>query len=156
MNINVTLFGELITFAVLVWVTMKYIWPPLTQAMQNRQQKIADGLEAAEKGQKSLDLAKEKVKTQLKNAKHQAVDIIDQANMSAAKLVEAGKDKAHEDAKKILALAQSDVATQAEKAKQQLHGEIATLVIAATRKVLQKNIDVNANQKLIDKFIEEI
>jgi F-type H+-transporting ATPase subunit b len=153
---NATLLGELITFAILVWVTMKYIWPPITKAMQNRQKKIADGLAAAEKGQKSLELAEQKVKKQLKAAKGEAANIVDEASMSAAKLVEEGKHKAVEESKRILALAQSDVAKESEKAKHELRGEIADLVIIAARKVLHKNIDKAANQKLIDKVIEEI
>ncbi len=156
MNINVTLFGELITFAVLVWVTMKYIWPPIMKAIEERQKKIVDGLAAAEKGQKSLELAEQKVKKQLKDVKNTAGKIIDDANMNAARLVEEGKHKAVAEAKRILTLAQSDVATESEKAKQHLQGEIATLVIEAARKVLHKNIDKAANQKLIDKVIEEI
>lgn len=156
MGINITLVGELITFAILVWVTMKYIWPPIIKAMQERQKKIADGLAAAEKGQRSLELAEQKVKRQLKDVKNIASKIIDDANMSAAKLVEEGKHKAVAETKRILTLAQSDVATETEKAKQQLRSEIATLVIEAARKVLHKNIDKAANQKLIDKVIAEI
>lgn len=156
MNINATLIGEMITFAILVWVTMKYIWPPILKAMRDREKRIADGLEAAERGQKSLQLAEQKVTKQLKQVKIEAGNIVDEANMRAAQLVEKGKGKAQQEAKKIFTLAQSDIATETEKAKQQLHGQIATLVLAAAEKVLQGNIDAAANQKLIDKFIEEI
>ncbi|KPJ68130.1 MAG: hypothetical protein AMJ43_01630 [Coxiella sp. DG_40] len=156
MNINATLIGEMITFAILVWVTMKYIWPPIQKAMRDREKKIVDGLEAAEHGQKSLQLAEQRAIKQLKEAKAKAGNIIENANMQAAQLVEQGKGKAQQEAKKIFALAQSDVATEAEKVKQQLRSQIATLVLAAAEKVLQESIDAAANQKLIDKFIEEI
>ncbi len=156
MNINATLIGEMITFAILVWVTMKYIWPPLQKAMRDREKKIADGLEAAERGQKSLQLAEQRATKQLKQAKIEAENIKNDANMQAAQLVEKGKEKAQQEAKKIFTSAQSDIATEAEKTKQQLRGQIATLVLAAAEKVLQGSIDAAANQKLIDKFIEEI
>jgi len=156
MNINLTLVGEIITFAILVWVTMKYIWPPIMKAMQEREQTISDGLAAAEKGQKSLELAEKKSIEQLREAKTQANDVIDQANARGTQLIEESKGTASEAGKKMLALAKTDIATEKEKAQQQLQQQTAALVIAATEKVLQQSIDVAASQKLIDKAIEEI
>ncbi|MCK4609337.1 MAG: F0F1 ATP synthase subunit B [Gammaproteobacteria bacterium] len=156
MNINVTLFGELITFAVLVLVTMKYIWPPIMKAMAEREKKIVDGLEAAERGEKSLVLAEKKAKKQLQIAKGEASDIVGQANLRSAQVVEAAKDKAQQEAKKIHELAKSDIATESEKAKQQLKADVANLVVAATEKLIATNIDVATNKELIDKFIAEV
>jgi len=156
MNLNVTLLGELITFMVLVWVTMKFIWPPMLKALQDREKKIADGLEAAERGQKNLELAQAKIKTQLQAAKTDASDILEQANLRSAQLIEAAKETAITEAKKIHDLAKSDVAKEVETARLDLQKQVADLVIKATEKVLQQNIDVAANRKLINKVIEEI
>lgn len=156
MNINVTLIGELITFAVLVFVTMKYIWPPLFKAMEAREKKIADGLEAAERGQKAMDLAAQNVKKQLREAKAKSADIIDQANLRAAQVVEQAKGTAQTEAKKIHELAKSGIATETEKAKRDLYKQVVDLAVDAASKIIESNIDKAANKRLIDQFIEEI
>lgn len=156
MNVNITLLGEMITFAILVWVTMKYIWPPITKAMNERQKKIADGLEAAERGKRSLELAREKIRKQLQSAKIDAADTIEQANKRVSQMLEAAKKDAGEETRKILELAKSDIATQMKTAKHELRKQIAELVINSSRKVLQETVDVAADKQLIDKFIEEI
>lgn len=156
MNINLTLFGEAITFAILVWVTMKFIWPPISKAMQEREQKIADGLAAADKGKKSLELAEKRIKEQLRATKTQAADIIDQTNQRGAQVVEDAKTAANTEGKKILELAKADIATETEKAQQQLRQQTANLVVAATEKILQRELNAKTNQSLIDKVITEI
>ena len=156
MNINVTLIGELITFAVLVFVTMKYIWPPLLKVMEAREKKIADGLEAAERWQTAMELVAQKVKGQLRDAKTKSSGIVEQGNLRAAQLVEQAKGAAREEAKKIHELAKSDIATETEKAKRELYKQAADLAIAAACKIIETNIDNAANKKLINQFIEEI
>jgi F-type H+-transporting ATPase subunit b len=135
---------------------MKYIWPPLVKAIQDREKKIADGLEAAERGQKSLVLAEEKAKQEMHKAKAEGADIIEQANLRSAQLVEQAKGTAQEEAKKIHELAKSDIATETEKAKIELHKQVADLVVNAAGKIIESKIDKVASKKLIDKFIEEI
>ncbi len=156
MNINLTLFGELITFAILVWVTMKFIWPPISKAMQEREQKIADGLAAAEKGKKTLELAEDRSKKQLRQTRIDATKIVDQANQRAAQVVEEAKTRASTEGKKLLALAKTDIAREHDKAKDQLRQQIASLVIETTEKILQRNVDDKINKGLVDKVIEEI
>ena len=156
MNINLTLVGEMITFAILVWVTMKFIWPPITKAMREREKKIADGLEAATRGEKSLELAQEKVKKQLREVKLEASGIIDQANKRVAQMLEEAKDKASLEGKKMLDLAKADIGKEMEAAKEELLNQVAALVIEIAEKVLQKNIDAKTNAELINKLLEEI
>jgi F-type H+-transporting ATPase subunit b len=156
MDINITLFGEIITFAVLVWVTMKYIWPPLTKAMDERQKKIADGLEAAEKSKRNLELTEKNITKQLREVKVEAAAIIEQANQRAVQMIEEGKKNATEEGKKLLTVAKLGIDTEVESAKQQLQKEVADMVLAVTHKVLQQNINPAINQKLVDQFIAEL
>jgi F-type H+-transporting ATPase subunit b len=156
MDINLTLFGEIITFALLVWVTMKYIWPPLLKAMDERQKKIADGLEAAEKSKRNLELTEKNITKQLREAKIEASVIIDQANQRMAAIIEEAKKNASEEGKKMLAVARSGIATEVENAKQQLQKELAGMVMTTTAKILQQQINPEINQKLVDQFITEL
>ncbi|MCK4871002.1 MAG: F0F1 ATP synthase subunit B, partial [Gammaproteobacteria bacterium] len=117
MNINVTLLGEMITFGVLIFVTMKFIWPPITKAMDERQKKIADGLAAGARGEKNLELAQNKVKKELIAVKKDAVDIIDEANRRMAQIIDEAKAKADKEGKRILTAAQGDINKEMEAAK---------------------------------------
>src|SRR5271165_1529994 len=105
MNINATLLGQMITFAVFVWFTMRFVWPPITKALAERSQKIAEGLAAAERGKHELDLCQQEIVEQLKEAKVNADVIIDQANKRAHQIVDGAKDKAREEGQRLVALA---------------------------------------------------
>lgn len=156
MDINVTLFGEILTFAVLVWVTMKYIWPPLIKAMEERQQKIAAGLEAAQQGQYALELAQKNIAQQLHEAKDKATVILDRANKQANDLIEEGRVKAQNECAIILAKAKLDIEQEINKTKKELQQQVADLAIIAAEKILQQKIDDTMQQKLVDKLIAEI
>ena len=156
MDINATLLGEMLTFAVLVWATMKYIWPPLMQVMQERQQKIAAGLEAAQRGQQALELAQKTSTQQLQEAKSRAIVILDKANQQANNLIEASKSKAQDECAKIFTQAKLDMEQEIDKTKKELRQQTATLVIAATEKILQQKINQTTQQKLIGQLIAEI
>jgi F-type H+-transporting ATPase subunit b len=156
MNLNATLFGEMLTFAVLIWVTMKYIWPPLTKTMQERQQKIAAGLEAAQRGQHSLETARKNAAEQLQEAKNRAAEILDQASKQANGLIEEGKIKTEGECAKILAQAKRDIEQEINKTKKALQKQTVDLVIAATEKMLDQKIDAPTQDKLINQLIEEI
>jgi len=155
MDINVTLLVEILTFAILVWMTMKYIWPPILHAIEERQKKIADGLAAAERGELNLKLARKNVKEQLKKTKAESTNIIDQANKQAAKIIEAARDNAEKESKKILALAKEEIATEMETTKRQLYEQTVNLAIKISSKILSEKIDAKAHKELIDKIIEE-
>jgi F-type H+-transporting ATPase subunit b len=156
MNINLTLFGEILTFMVLVWVTMKYVWPPLTKIMEERQQKIAEGLEAAKRGQYALDTAQKNIAAQLHEAKAKAAVLLDQANRQANNLIEESKIKAQEECAKILAKAKLDIEQEINNTKKELQQQTVDLVIAATEKILKNNIDPRIQKELLDKLITEI
>lgn len=156
MDINATLLGEMLTFGVLVWATMKYIWPPLLQVMQERQQKIADGLAAAQQGQEALELANQQVAHQLRETKERAATILEQANQQANNVIAASKNKAHVEYTKILTKAKLDIAQELAKTKTELRQQTATLAIAATEKILQQQMNPAIQQKLINQLITTI
>lgn len=156
MDINLTLLGEILTFAVLVFVTMKYIWPPLTEAMEERQQKIAAGLAASERGQHDMEIAQQKATAILNEAYQKAQTLIDQAQKEMTTLLEDAKITAKKEGDKIITASQ--VALEKEKllAKQELQKYLAELTIAATKQLLQEKVDPKLNQNLVDNFIQSI
>lgn len=156
MDINVTLFGEMITFAILVWVMMKYVWPPFMKMLEERQQKIADGLEAAERGQNDLKIAQESVKKQLRDAKQESSSILDNANKKAVEIIEEGKEEAGVERDKILTKAAQNIVVETNKAKESLQKQTAELVVAATEKILQEKVDGETQKKLVDTLIAKI
>jgi F-type H+-transporting ATPase subunit b len=156
MDINITLFGEMLTFAVLVWFTMKYVWPPITKTMQERQQKIANGLAAAERGQEDLKLAQKEVLVQLNEAKTKAVSMLEQASLRANNLIEESRLKAQNESETMLIQAKADIAQEINKTKVELQQQTINLVIAATEKLLQQQVDDATQQKLTNQIITEL
>ncbi len=156
MEINATLFGQMITFAVFVWFTMKYIWPPIIKAMQDREKRIADGLAAGERGQHELELAQHKALDQLRDAKIHAAEILDQANKRANHIVEEAKERAREEGERLLTIARSDIEQELETARQQLRSEVANLAIESAEKILARSVDANVQHDLVAKLITEI
>ena len=156
MNINVTLLGEMITFAVFIWFTMKYVWPPLMNVMEERRKKIADGLAAAEQGRNELELAEVKVKEQLLEAKAQAATIIEQANHRANNIIEESKTKAREEGEHLLQLAKSEIEQEYIAAKEQLMNKVSQVAVAAAERILQREVDKNSNDALIKELVREI
>lgn len=156
MQINATLLGQMITFAVFVWFTMKYVWPPIIKAMQEREKKIADGLEAAERGHHELELAQHKATEQLRDAKIHAAEIIEHANKRANQMVEEAKERAREEGERLITLARGDIEQEIQGARQQLRSEIANLAIASAEKILARSIDAGTQHELVAKLITEI
>lgn len=156
MNINLTLFGQMIFFALFVLFCMKYVWPPITAALQERQKKIADGLAAADRAQHDLELAQNKATSQMHEAKQEAAVIIDQANKRASQIVDEAKDQARVEGERLKEAAKAEIEQEANRAKEQLRGQVATLALAGAEKVLQASIDENAHRELVDKLATEL
>lgn len=146
----------MLVFAAFVLFTMKLVWPPLAKAMEERQDKIADGLAAAERGRKELELAQHRVKDELKQAKVQSADIIEKANKRAAQLIEEAKETAKHEAQMQVKLAQEQLLQQINHAKDDLRKQVANLAITGAEKILMREIDAKANTALLDNLIEEI
>lgn len=149
MNINLTLFGEMITFAIFVWFTMRFVWPPLTAALEERREKIAAGLAAAEKSKRDLELAQHKVTEILTEAKAQAAQMIEQANQRANHIVEEAKARARAEGDRLLEIAKNDIEREVNSARDTLMNQISSLVISGAEKVLQHEVNKSANDKLI-------
>ncbi|OOG27874.1 F0F1 ATP synthase subunit B [Thioalkalivibrio denitrificans] len=149
MNINLTLLGQMITFALLVWVTMKYVWPPIIKAMQERQQKIADGLAAAERGKHEQELAEERAKKVLQEAKQQANEIISQAQKRANEVVEASKDTARQEAERIKASAEKEIEQELNRAREELRRQVGVIAVAGAERILKKEVDAKAHDDAI-------
>lgn len=156
MNINLTLLGQMITFMILVGVTMKYIWPPMMKALNDRQKGIADGLEAAERGRHELELSRHKATEQLRDAKLEAAKIIDQAMARSTRMVEDAKEKAREEGDRMISLAKDQITQEIQIAKQDLVKHLASLAITGAEKILSQKIDVATNNHLVDQLIDEI
>ncbi|AOU44550.1 F0F1 ATP synthase subunit B [Legionella pneumophila] len=156
MDINLTLIVQMLVFAAFVLFTMKLVWPPLAKALEERQDKIADGLAAAERGRKELELAQHRVKDELKQAKAHSADIIDKANKRASEIIEAAKEAAKREAQIQAKLAQEQIAQQVNHAKEELRKQVAKLAIIGAEKILMREVDAKANSELLDNLIEEI
>jgi len=156
MNINVSLIGQMIVFIALVWFSMRYVWPPVTKAMEDRQKKIADGLAAAERGERELQAAEIKVEQLLSDAKINAADILDEANRRASLISEEARGKAREESARILELARNEVAQEAEGAKIKLRQELAELITLGVERVLEQKMDSKNNELLVEQLLTEI
>lgn len=156
MEINATLLGQLITFILLVGITMRYIWPPIIKAIQDRQARIADGLSAAERGVHELELAQHKSVEILKDAKIQAADILEQANKRAGRIIDESKVRAREEGEKLLEMAKSEIQQETLAAKIALREEIAHIAMRGAEKILQQKIDAKSDEHLLKKLMEEI
>jgi F-type H+-transporting ATPase subunit b len=155
-EINITLLGQLITFSVFVWFTMKFVWPPILKVMKEREQRIADGLAAAERGQQALELAQLKADEHLKEAKQQAAEIIEQANKRANQMSEESKQQIRIENERLLAIARADIQQEWQTAQQKLRAEVANLVITTTEKILAQSLDSVAQHALVKQSLEEI
>jgi len=155
-NINWTLVGQMIFFVIFVLFCMKYVWPPITNAMAERAKKIADGLAAADRADKDLELAKEKAAADLKGAKAKAAEIIEQAKKRADQMVEEAKGKAKEEADRVRATAEAEVEQQIAQAKEALRAQVSVLAVAGAEKILESSVDAKVHGHMLDKLAAQL
>ena len=156
MNPNITLLGQMISFAILIWFTVKFIWPPLMKAIEERQQKIADGLAAADKAKADLEQAEDKVNEELKVARVKANEIIEQAHQRANQIVDQAKNDAVAEGNRQKALAEAEIAAAANRAKEDLRKQVSALAVSGAEKLLKREIDANAHKALIDDLAAQL
>lgn len=156
MSFNLTFIGQMIAFAVFVWLSMRYVWTPITKAMEDRQAKIADGLSAADRANRDLELAQEKAEQELKQAKRQAAEIIEQANRRSAQLVDEAKQNARVEGERMLNQARAEVDREHNSAKEALRAELASLVIQGAEKILESSVDAKAHSEMLDKLSAQL
>ena len=146
----------MITFAVLVWFTMKYVWPPLISALEERKRKIADGLAAAEHGAHELQLAQKKAVDVIREARQQAVEIVEQANKRARAIEEEAKQKGAEERERIVAAGHSEIEREVQAARQKLQAQVVTLALAGAEKVLEKEVSPANHTVLLEKLAAQL
>lgn len=156
MQINATFLGQAIAFAILIWFSWKFIWPPLMKAIEDRQQKIAEGLAAADNAQKNLAQAEEKVAEELKLARAKANEIIEQAHQRANQIIDQAKNDAVAEAGRQVALAEAEITAAANRAKEDLRKQVSALAVSGAEKLLKREIDANAHKALIDELAAQL
>lgn len=156
MNINLTLIIQMVVFGLLVWATMKWVWPQLMDAMAERQRKIAQGLADAEKGEQELVEARGKADAIVREARERANQIIEQAQHRAGELVEEAKGHAQQEGARIVAAAHEQIELDTTRAKDNLRKEVAGIAVGAASKLLQREIDARAHAQLLDQLAEQI
>lgn len=156
MNINITLIGQTIAFAVFVWFCMKFIWPPIMNALEARKKEIADGLAAAEKGQKAEERGREKATEIIKDAKSQAQEILGNAEKRRNEIIEEAKADAKTEGERLLASAKAEIEQEVNRAREELRGQVGTLVVTGASRILDKEVDAKAHGKLIDDLVAQL
>jgi len=152
MNLNATIIGQIIAFFLFAWFCSAFVWPPIVKALADRQKKIADGLEAASRAGKDLELAQERATELLRDAKTNASGIIDQANKRANQIIDEAKEKARDEGQRIKAGAQAEIEQQVSQAREQLRQQVASLAVAGAEKILQSSVDAKAHSDLLNKL----
>jgi F-type H+-transporting ATPase subunit b len=155
-SINATLIAQIIVFGILIWVTMKYIWPPITQAMDDRAQRIADGLSAAERAKAELKDADARVADEIKKARAQASEILDKAQQQANQILDKAKADALLEGARQKAVAQTEIDGLVGKARETLRGQVASLAVQGAQKIIQREINADAHKALLDQLVAEI
>ncbi|AHF02520.1 F0F1 ATP synthase subunit B [Marichromatium gracile] len=156
MNINLTLFAQMITFAVFVGFCMKYVWPPIVNALAERKAKIAEGLAAAERGHQEQALGEQRALELMKEAKVSAAEIVGQAQKRATDIVEEAKSDARTEGDRLLAAARAEIDQETNRAREELRERVSTLAVAAAEKILQKEINVDAHKSIVDSFAKQL
>lgn len=156
MNITATLIGQSIAFAFFVLFCMKFIWPPLTKALEDRKQTIADGLAAAEKGKLEQQLGEKKALETIKRAKQDAAEVIALAEKRATEVAEEAKANAKAEAERIVAAARADIEQEVNRAKEQLRAAVAQLAVAGAARILEKEVDAKAHAQLLETVAKQL
>ena len=152
MNLNFTLVAQAVAFALLIWFTMKFVWPPLLRAIETRQKQIADGLAEAERGRSSLADAQKQTDVLLKEARARAQEIVAAAERAASQRVEESKLQAKTEGERIVAAAHAQVQQEVQSAKQQLREQVAQLAVAGAEKILRREVDSKAHADMLDQL----
>ena len=156
MNINLTLIAQMLSFAFFVWFTMRYVWPPIVKALDERKQKIADGLAAAERGQSEKHLAEERAKQVLHEAHTKAQDVIAHAQKRADGIVEEAKNAARAEGERQLVAARAQIEQEAQQARESLRGQVTALALAGAERVLGREVDANVHAQLLNELAAQL
>lgn len=155
-NLNATLFAQLIVFFILVWFTMKFVWPPIAKALDERAAKIAEGLAAAERGKSDFEQAEKKVAELLAEGRNQVAEMVANAEKRAAQIVEDAKEQASAEAARIAAQAKADVEQEANRAREALREQVAALAVKGAESILRSEVDASKHAELLSNLKQEL
>lgn len=156
MNINATLIGQTIAFFFFAAFCWKFVWPPIIAMMEERKQKIEDGLAASDKAERDLEQAQERAGQQLREAKAEVASILEQANKRAAQIVDEAKTQATEEGDRLKVAAKAEIEQEANRAKEDLRKQVSGLAVAGAEKILGKEIDQNQHNALVEDLIKTL
>lgn len=156
MNLNATIIGQMIAFALFVAFCMKYVWPPIMAALEERNKKIADGLAAAERGRHEQELAEKRAQQVIHEAKDQANEVISQAQRRSNEIVDEAKDNARTEGDRILSSAKAEIEQEANRAKDELRSQVGSVALAGAAKILSREIDDKAHTDLLEELVSRI
>ena len=156
MNINFTLFAQAIVFAAFIWFTVKFVWPPLLRAIEQRQKTIADGLAAGECGRQELEAAGKRAHDELARARGRVGEIIDSAQKRDSQMLDEAKTAARAEADRILAAARADIDQQILQAREMLREQVAALAVAGAEKILRREVNAKTHGEMLDQLKREI
>ena len=156
MNINFTLFAQAIVFAAFIWITVKFVWPPLLRAIEARQKTIADGLAAAEQGRRSLETSTRQAEDAMSQARGRATEILAQAEKRAGQIVDEARNAAKEEGNREKAAAKAEIAQEVTRAREQLRNQVASLAVAGAEKILRREVDAKAHADLLDGIKQQL
>lgn len=152
MNINLTLIAQMFSFALFVWFTMRYVWPPIMLALNEREKRIADGLAAAERGQRDKELAEQRARETLHEAHTRATELIAQAQKRADALVEEAKDNARVEGERLLHVARAQIDQERNQAREQLRTQVVVLALAGAERILAREVDPAAHGRMLNEL----
>jgi F-type H+-transporting ATPase subunit b len=156
MNINATLILQSIAMMIFVWFCMKFLWPPLLKAMDERRERIAEGLAASDRAEKELESAKVEVDKQIREARDKAGEIVDQANQRHTQILDQAKEDATAERGRQVTAAEADIVQAANQAREELRTSVASLAVLGASQILEKEVDADTHRELLDKLIAEI
>jgi len=156
LDINLTLIGQTIAMVVFVWFCMKFIWPPIMTAIEERQTQIADGLAAAARGQQDLETAEAEASRIVDEARKQASGILDQAHARANEIVSEGKAEGVKERERQLAAAKAEIEQETNRAREELRGQVSAIAIASAEKILNREIDGKSHEDILNKLAAEL
>ena len=156
MNMNLTLLGQAISFALFVWFCVKFVWPPILKALEERETRIADGLAAAERGKHELELADQRSTEILREGKEKAQGFVSQAQKRGDEIIEAAKLAAQEEAERIKIAATAEIEQNRNRARDELRSQVAQLALAGAEQVLMREVDEQAHREVLDKLAADL
>ena len=156
MSFNLTLIAQAAAFALFIWFTVKFVWPPLLRAIEARQKAIADGLAAGEQGRKSLEVSSKQADQAVQDARRRAAEIVSQAEKRAAQVVEEAKSNAKAEGEREKTAAKADIQQEVSRAREKLRDQVAALAVAGAEKILRREVDAKAHADLLDGIKQQL